>query len=232
MNSIPKKTFPHRTVRSFVRRDGRMTEAQRQAFATIWPRVGLELQAGPLDFAHVFQRVAPRILEIGFGSGHSLLAMAKLHPTQDFIGIETHQPGIGMLLAGIEAAQLTNIRLYYADAVEVLEKCIPAESLDIVQIFFPDPWPKRKHHKRRLIQTPFINLLISKLKTNGALHLATDWQHYAEHMMQVLSAFPQLTNLAGPLQYANRSTQRPVLTKFEQRGTHAGHAIWELQFKK
>jgi tRNA (guanine-N7-)-methyltransferase len=227
---MTESNFPRRRVRSFVRRDGRMTDAQKQALESLLPTVGLLLQDGMIDLAKVFQRDAKCVLEIGFGSGYSLLAMAKAHPEQNFIGIETHLPGIGTLLQGVEAEQLQNVRVYYADAVEVLGQSIPDASIDVVQIFFPDPWPKRKHHKRRLIQDAFVNLIIKKLKPRGALHLATDWEHYAAHMMTVLSAIPDLTNLAGAQQFANRSLQRPIVTKFEQRGRQSGRAIWELQF--
>lgn len=144
--------FPLRRVRSFVRRDSRITDAQRRAIHELWPQIGLQLENGFIDISQVFQREVPHILEIGFGSGQSLLAMAKTHPEHNFIGIETHQPGIGALMQGIQLQQINNIRVYHADAVEVLEQCIPMQSLDVVQIFFPDPWPKRRHHKRRLIQ--------------------------------------------------------------------------------
>ena len=221
-----------RRVRSFVRRDSRMTEGQEHAFATQWPQFGLTLENKFIDFNAVFQREAPRVLEIGFGSGVSLLAAAQAHPEQNFIGIETHKPGIGALLMAMQAQQVINIRIYYADAVEVLKQCIPDNSLDVIQIFFPDPWPKRKHHKRRLIQPEFVNSIVPKLKMGGMLHLATDWEHYAKEMMQVLSATKDLQNSAGVGHYAERSSQRPVITKFEQRGTRSGRAIWELQFVK
>lgn len=224
--------FPLRRVRSFVRRDGRMTEAQRRALAEIWPIVGIDKENGVIDFADTFGREAPRVLEIGFGSGYSLLEIAKANPEKDFIGIETYQPGIGTLLLGIEAHHVHNIRLYYADAVEVLAQCIPSASLDGVQLFFPDPWPKRRHHKRRLIQPEFVDLVVGKLKPGGIFHLATDWQDYAEQMMRVLSATSALKNLAGVNQFAARSDQRPVVTKFEQRGTLSGRPIWELQFSR
>lgn len=228
-----KKDMPLlRKIRSFVRRDGRMTDAQRLAIEKNWPKVGLSLQAGFVDFEQVFKRQASRILEIGFGSGHSLLAMAKAHPEQDIIGIETHQPGIGALLQQVELEQLTNVRVYYADAVEVLQQCIPDASLDIVQIFFPDPWRKRRHHKRRLIQPEFVGLVATKLKPNGEFHLATDWEDYALHMMRVLSAAEQFKNAAGVGKFAERSSQRPVVTKFERRGEMAGHGVWELLFYK
>ena len=225
MNSLPL-----RRIRSFVRRDSRMTDAQKRAVDMFLPTFGLNLKDGLINLATVFQRTAKTNLEIGFGSGYSLLEMAKSYPHENFIGIETHLPGIGSLLAGIESLELKNIRVFYADAVEVLQHCIPDESLDVVQIFFPDPWPKRKHHKRRLIQDNFVKLILNKLKWNGTIHLATDWQHYAEHMMVVLSNIPDLKNAMGAGHYADRSSQRPVVTKFEQRGQECGRDIWELQF--
>jgi len=227
MNNVPL-----RRVRSFVRRDSRITEAQQRALDSVLPVLGLNLQDGLIDLATVFQRDAKTNLEIGFGSGYSLLEMAKSNPSENFIGIETHLPGVGSLLQGIESAELKNIRIYYADAVEVLQQCIPENSLDVVQIFFPDPWPKRKHHKRRLIQEDFVKLILTRLKPGGMIHLATDWQHYAEQMMDVLSTITELKNVMDSGQYADRSSQRPVMTKFEQRGRLCGRAIWELQFVK
>jgi tRNA (guanine-N7-)-methyltransferase len=221
-----------RHIRSFVRRDGRMTDAQRRVLTELWPRLGLEVATGMQQFTQVFGRTAAVILEIGFGSGASLLEIARAHPDKDFIGIETYQPGMGTLLLGIEEHALENIRLYYADAVDVLTQCVPDTSLDGVQIFFPDPWPKRRHHKRRLIQPPFVELVTKKLKTHGIFHLATDWEHYARQMMQVLSQSDQLLNLAGAGNFSQRSSQRLVTTKFEQRGEKSGRAIWELQFTR
>jgi tRNA (guanine-N7-)-methyltransferase len=232
----PRKIIPEgiplRRVRSFVRRDGRMTDGQRRVLAELWPRFGLMLDAGQQDLSQVFGRPAHCTLEIGFGSGHSLLEIARAHPERDFIGIETYQPGIGTLLLGIEEHQLTNIRIYYADAVEVLQQCIASASLEGVQLFFPDPWPKRRHHKRRIIQPAFIKILADKLKPQGLLHLATDWEHYAHHMMQVLSHAGEFKNVMAPGQFALRSSQRPVETKFEQRGTRSGRPTWELQFER
>jgi tRNA (guanine-N7-)-methyltransferase len=189
--------YSSRHIRSFVRRDGRMTDAQRRVLEELWPSIGLPVEAGMLDFTKIFARDAGVIIEIGFGSGASLLEIARAHPDKNFIGIETYQPGLGTLLLGIEEHSLTNLRLFYADAVDVLTQCIPDNSLDGLQIFFPDPWPKRRHHKRRLIQTPFVELMTKKLKTSGIFHLATDWEHYAQQMMAVLSESEQLINLAG-----------------------------------
>jgi tRNA (guanine-N7-)-methyltransferase len=223
--------FPLRHIRSFVRRDGRMTVAQRRVLEELWPIFGLEREQGLADFTKIFRRDAPRLLEIGFGSGASLLQIAAASPERDFIGIETYQPGVGSLLLGIETAMLTNIRVYYADAVEVLKHCIPLHSLDGLQIFFPDPWQKRRHHKRRLIQPEFVNMVITKMKPGAIFHLATDWEDYAMQMMVVLSQTEQLVNLAGDGKFAQRSAQRPVVTKFEGRGERHGRPIWELQFQ-
>lgn len=224
--------FPLRHIRSFTRRDSRMTAGQQQAYENYWRRWGLNLDAGPLDWEMVFGRQAPCFLEIGFGSGQSLAALAEQQPDQHFIGIETFRPGIGALLNQIEARDLRNIRIYYADAVEVLNKAIPAESLQGLQIFFPDPWPKSRHHKRRLIQKEFVEAATLKLKPGGIFHLATDWQDYALQMMKVLSAEPKLHNVAGAGQFSDRSICRPVVTKFEGRGESEGRPIWELQFAR
>jgi tRNA (guanine-N7-)-methyltransferase len=219
-------------LRSFVRRDGRRTPAQERAHALLWPLYGLNVELGVIDYQQVFGRTAPCFLEIGFGSGQSLLALAAAHPDKNFIGVETHKPGIGALCLGIEENALTNIRVYYQDVIDVLEKGIPNESLDGVQIFFPDPWQKRRHHQRRLIQSEFVRLIVSKLKKGGSLHLATDWEDYAKHMMQVVTAEPALTNLAGVNQFSERSPYRPVLTKFERRAGRELRSVWELQLQK
>ena len=221
-----------RRIRSFVRRDGRMTDAQRRAVATLWERYGLALADGMQDNAEVFGREAPCFLEIGFGTGHSLLAAAKQYPEINFIGAETHLPGIGALLAGMEAESVSNIRLYHADVVEVMAQCLLPESLAGIQIFFPDPWPKRRHHKRRLVQPSFVAECVLKLEPGGVLHLATDWEDYAQHMLRVLSGVPDLQNLAGKGQFATRSAHRPLATRFERRGTQAGHVIRELSFAR
>ncbi|MBV8803188.1 MAG: tRNA (guanosine(46)-N7)-methyltransferase TrmB [Gammaproteobacteria bacterium] len=221
-----------RRIRSFVRRDSRITDAQQEAFDTLWPRYGLEVSNGLIDYSSVFSRVAPNVLEIGFGSGHSLLAAARAYPQYNFIGIETHRPGLGILLLNMKTNPIDNLRLYYADAVEVLARCIPNNSLAMIQLFFPDPWRKRRHHKRRIIQPAFVKCLAEKLQSGGELHLATDWNDYAKHMMQVLSQESAYLNAAGSGNFSHRSCQRPVITKFEQRGQDAGHEIWELQFVK
>ena len=232
-NELKNETnWPMRKIRSFVKRDSRMTDSQRKAYTELWPRYGLNLEEGKLDFVNVFQREAPVVLEIGFGSGRSLLATAKLHPHENYIGIEMHLPGIGALLLGVQSENLENIRVYYADAVEVLEKAIADNSLEAIQIFFPDPWQKRKHHKRRLIQPDFVKFLATKLKPQGTLHLATDWEDYGEDMLRVMTNAEEFVNLAGAGQCAERSSQRPIVTKFEERGTLLGRKIWEFQFAK
>lgn len=220
-----------RLIRSFVRR-GRMTSAQRQALDNLGPAFQLQLDQGLCDFSRIFQREAAINIEIGFGSGHSLLAAAKQHPEKNFIGIETHQPGIGTLLQHILLEKMENVRFFHADAVEVLKQCIPDQSIDAIQIFFPDPWPKRRHHKRRLIQTEFVSLMAGKLKLGGTLHLATDWEPYTMQMMRVLSSHPSLKNQMGEGSFADRSTLRPVVTKFENRGKTSGRKIWELRFQR
>lgn len=222
---------PHR-IRSFVCRNGRITDAQVEAREALWPTVGLSIDNGKLDYATVFGREAPCFLEIGFGMGVSLVAAAKAQPEHDFIGIETHLPGIGALCQGIQTHQLHNLKIMYGDAVVALEQCIPDGSLTGVQIFFPDPWPKRKHHPRRIIQPAFVSLLVSKLKEGGAIHLATDWEHYARQMMVVMSNESRLANTAGVNTFAERSVHRPILSKFEQRAIREKRNIWDLQFVK
>lgn len=220
---------PLRTVHSFVIRAGRMTEAQQAARDRMWPQCGLEVAGGALDPAVVFGRKAPLVLEIGFGMGQSLAAMAKAAPERNFIGVEVHPPGIGNLLKLVEQEQLTNVRVYQADAKVVLEKCIADGMLDCIQIFFPDPWHKKRHHKRRLIQREFIDELRPKLATGGILHLATDWEPYAVQMMDVLTDCPYFRNCNRERQYATHH-DRPT-TKFEQRGQKLGHGVWDLIFE-
>ncbi len=220
-----------RRIRSYVLRTGRMTEAQSRAFEQGWSRWGLEYGDGPLDLDQVFGRRAPRVLEIGFGMGQSLVAMAQAAPDTDFIGIEVHTPGVGRLFHDLEAAEIGNVRAYCHDAVEVLRDCIPPASLDRVQVFFPDPWHKKRHHKRRLIQPPFVADVASRLRPGGTLHLATDWEPYAEQMMAVLSASDAFANESGEGEYAPRPDSRP-LTRFERRGQRLGHGVWDLLFRR
>jgi tRNA (guanine-N7-)-methyltransferase len=220
-----------RPIRSYVLRTGRMTPGQQRAFDEYWDRWGLEAAAGTLDFDRVFGRSGPRVLEIGFGMGQSLVAMAAAAPESNFIGIEVHRPGVGKLLHSMQEQGVNNIRVYCHDAVEVLRDCIPEGSLDTVQIFFPDPWHKKKHHKRRLIQPPLVQQLVERLKSGGVLHLATDWEDYAQQMMAVLSATDGLSNAHGEGQFAPRPEHRP-LTKFELRGERLGHGVWDLLFRR
>ncbi len=221
----------HRPIRSFVLRHGRMTVAQRRAWEAGWARLGIDFSGQPLDFDALFGRPGPRVLEIGFGMGHSLAAMAAAAPDSNFLGIEVHRPGVGKLLHLVQEQGLGNVRVLCHDAVEVLRDGIAPDSLDTLQVFFPDPWHKKRHHKRRLIQPPFVELAASRLRPGGRLHLATDWEHYAEQMLEVLSACPLLENTAEAGGYAPRPAHRP-LTKFEQRGERLGHGVWDLVFQR
>jgi tRNA (guanine-N7-)-methyltransferase len=220
-----------RRIRSYVLRTGRMTLVQRRGLDEHWARWGLEYDGCELAYDAVFGRTGPVVLEIGFGMGQSLLATAQAKAETNFIGIEVYRPGVGKLLHGMDKGGVDNIRMYCHDAVEILRDCIPDASLDTVQIFFPDPWHKKRHNKRRLIQPSFVALLTSKLKTGGIVHLATDWEDYARQMMVVLSAAESLSNTAGDGQFAPRPEYRP-LTKFEMRGTQLGHGVWDLVFSR
>ena len=221
----------HRPIRSYVLRTGRMTPGQERAFQDHWQSWGLEYSKNSLDPAAAFGRQGPLVLEIGFGMGDSLVEMAAAAPDSNFIGIEVHRPGVGRLLHSMAAREVGNIRVYCHDAVEVLRDCIAEHSLDTVQIFFPDPWHKKRHHKRRLIQPPFIDLLVSRLKPGGTLHLATDWENYAEQMMEVLTNSEWLANSEPVGCFAPRPEHRP-LTKFERRGERLGHGVWDLVFTR
>jgi len=220
-----------RTIKSFVMRAGRMTEGQQRGLDQGWPRFGLELANGMRDFDEVFGRQAPRTFEIGFGMGHSTLEMAAAAPEQDFIGVEVHKPGVGALLGGLLSQNLSNVRIYSCDALEVLRECVPDSSLDRVLLFFPDPWHKSRHHKRRIVQPAFAELVRQKLKVGGVLHMATDWQPYAEYMLEVMSVAPGYVNQAVDGQYVERPPERPV-TKFERRGERLGHGVWDLKFQR
>ena len=214
-------------IRSFVRRNGRLTHGQQQALDTLFPRYGIETQQ--LDFDVIFQRQAPTFLEIGFGMGDSLVEMAQQNPENNYIGIDVHLPGIGRLLHRIADLDLTNLRVMNGDAVETLKTQIQPASLAGVYLFFPDPWHKKKHHKRRIVQPEFVELVASKLTATGIFHMATDWQHYAEHMLRVMSQQANFTNTASVDHYADKGN-RPT-TKFERRGIRLGHGVWDLIYQ-
>ncbi len=220
-----------RTVRSFVRREGRLTPGQQKALDDLWPLFGIEDTGPELNFDQLFGRTASRVLEIGFGNGSSLAEMAAKQTDADFIGVEVHRPGVGQLLNLIKQHELSNLRVACTDAVELLKTRIANQSLDRVQLYFPDPWHKKRHHKRRIIQPVFVNLLAKKLKSGGHLHMATDWQDYAEQMLDDLSASDDFVNSAPDGAYIARPDYRP-LTKFEQRGQRLGHGVWDLLFKR
>jgi len=219
----------HRAIRSFVLRQGRVTAAQQRALDELLPRYGIPYAPLPLDLDRAFGRSAPRFLEIGFGMGETTAQIAVAHPQNDYLGIEVHSPGVGSLLKRIGELALTNIRIIQHDAVEVIEHMLAPGSLDGAHIFFPDPWPKKRHHKRRLVQPPFVALLASRLKVDGYVHLATDWFDYAEQMLAVLNAEPALENTGDG--YSPRPAWRPQ-TKFESRGVKLGHGVWDIVFRK
>ncbi len=220
---------PLRRIRSFVRRQGRLTKGQQHALDHYWPVMGVEYSAEPLDLVALFGRDAPVTLEIGFGMGSSLVEMAKTNPQQNFLGIEVHSPGVGACLSAAHDEGVENLRVMCHDAVEVLEKMIPDGSLHMVQLFFPDPWHKARHNKRRIVQAPFAQLVLNKLQPGGVFHMATDWEPYAEHMLEVMSSVEGYENLSPTQDYVPRPASRPV-TKFEQRGHRLGHGVWDLMF--
>jgi tRNA (guanine-N7-)-methyltransferase len=222
-------TPPDRHIRSYVLRQGRVSAAQRRAVDGLLPAFGIPYAPAICDLDAAFGRKAPRILEIGFGMGETTAAIAAAHPQNDYLGIEVHTPGVGSLLRLIEAQALTNIRIVQHDAMEVVANMVAPGSLAGIHIFFPDPWPKKRHHKRRLVQPPFIALLASRLQPGGYLHLATDWEEYADQMLAVLSAEPLLQNTAEG--FAPRPAHRP-LTKFETRGLKLGHAVRDVVFTR
>jgi len=239
----PGMTLPdaghRREIRSFVRREGRMTDAQKRALDELWPRFGLEPPdpgargrgpTAPLSPAAIFGRAAPLTLEIGFGNGDSLLARAAAEPARDFLGVEVHRPGVGRLLLRASSAGVANLRVACDDAVTVLRDWLPPAALDEILIYFPDPWPKKRHHKRRLVQPPFAALAASRLAPGGRLRLATDWAPYAEHMLGVLDAEPLLGNVAGPGRYLAEADR--AVTKFETRGRRLGHGVFDLEYRR
>ncbi|HTF96165.1 MAG TPA: tRNA (guanosine(46)-N7)-methyltransferase TrmB [Cellvibrio sp.] len=226
-----KPEFKPKSIRSFVIRAGRITVGQKNAFEKYWPAMGLSLFAGAINPAEIFGRVAPLVLEIGFGMGDSLLEMARNEPEKNFIGIEVHPPGVGRLISSASQEGLSNLRVYMADAMDVLEDCIPDASIDRLQLYFPDPWHKKKHHKRRIVQPEFVQKLRPKLKENGVFHMATDWQAYAEHMLEVMNNATGFATDFTETGFAPRPDYRPI-TKFEKRGERLGHGVWDLLFKK
>lgn len=226
-----KPEFKKKTIRSFVIRGGRMTDGQKKAFDRWWPQFGLSLFDGPIQPGQVFDREAPLVVEVGFGMGDSLLEMAKDEPDKNFIGIEVHPPGVGRLINGAGDNALSNLKVYMADAKDVLDDCIPDESIDRFQLYFPDPWHKKKHHKRRIVQPEFVSNIAKKIKPGGMLHFATDWEHYADHMMEVLCLSSEFENAAPEYHFSPKPDFRPE-TKFERRGERLGHGVWDICFIK
>lgn len=220
-----------RAIRSFVTRSGRITSAQERALHDLWPKYGVELGTAPLDLDALFGRRGRRIAEIGFGNGDNLLALAASRPAEDFLGIEVHRPGVGRLLLQLEERALGNVRVVCQDAVEVLERYLGGPCLDEILILFPDPWPKKRHHKRRLIQPPFVALLAERLRSGGALRLATDWEPYAAEMLATLAAELRLRNVAPDGAFILRPAERAP-TRFERRGERLGHQVWDLEFQR
>lgn len=225
------ETQQRREIKSFVMRAGRMTPGQQRGLDEGWPRYGLELENGPLNIGELFGREAPVTFEIGFGMGQSLLEMAQAAPEQDFIGVEVHRPGVGALLNGMLKQDMNNVRVYSCDALDVLRQCVADNSLDRVLLYFPDPWHKSRHHKRRIVNENFAALVRQKLKPGGILHMATDWEPYAEHMLEVMQVAPGYQNLSPAGNWVERPPERPV-TKFERRGERLGHGVWDLKFSK
>ncbi len=219
-----------RPVRSFVLRQGRLTKGQDDALQNIWPVFGIERGDSQLDIANLFESESPVTLEIGFGDGVSLAAMAENAPDKNFIGIEVHKPGVGRLLHLIDEKKLTNVRVMDDDAVQIIKNRIPEASLDRVQLFFPDPWHKKRHNKRRIVQDDFVSLIASRLKSGGVFHLATDWEPYAEHMAEVMEASDDFKSMADT-PYSPKPEERPT-TKFETRGIKLGHGVWDLLYQK
>ncbi|MCP3851863.1 MAG: tRNA (guanosine(46)-N7)-methyltransferase TrmB [Gammaproteobacteria bacterium] len=228
-----------RAVKSYVVRSGRMTFGQEKAFSDLWSTFGIEggikgegeEKGQILDFEQLFSRKAPVVLEIGFGMGDSLIEIASKHPQNNYIGIEVHRPGVGRLLSNIGEQALTNLRVMQFDAVEVLKKQIPDNSLSAVYLFFPDPWHKTRHHKRRIVQDDFMQLIRQKLAPHGQFHMATDWEPYAKHVLKTMKQAPGFKNCASDNEYMPRPDYRPT-TKFERRGERLGHGVWDILFEK
>jgi tRNA (guanine-N7-)-methyltransferase len=220
-----------RPIRSYVLREGRLTAGQERAFAELWPRFGIEYTGAPLDLSALFGNESPVWLEIGFGNGDNLAALAERHPDRNYLGVEAHRPGVGHLLLQLEARGLRNVRVLRHDAVEVLAHSLAPASLAGTFLFFPDPWHKRRHHKRRILQPEVVALLAAAIRPGGLFHAATDWEDYARQMLAVLEASPAFENAAGRGAFSPRPEERP-LTRFEQRGQRLGHGVWDLLFRR
>jgi tRNA (guanine-N7-)-methyltransferase len=218
-------------VKSYVKREGRLTKGQEKALVDYWPTMGIDYADAPLSLSDVFGRTAPVVVEIGFGMGKSLVEMAAASPDKDFIGIEVHRPGVGACLSDAGDQGVENLRVMEHDAVEVLKNMIPDGSLSRLQLFFPDPWHKKRHHKRRIVQSEFAELVRTKLAIGGCFHMATDWEAYAEHMAEVMNNAPGYTNTAEEGDYVPRPEYRPI-TKFETRGQKLGHGVWDLIYER
>jgi tRNA (guanine-N7-)-methyltransferase len=223
------ESLSRRSIRSFVLRQGRVSNAQRRALERLLPRYGVPFAARPLDLNTLFGRSAPKILEIGSGMGETTAAIALARPENDYLAVEVHSPGVGSLLKRVAELELRNVRVVQHDAVEVLQEMIPLRSLDGVHLFFPDPWPKKRHHKRRLVQAPFVSLLAQRLRPGAYVHVATDWEEYADQILRTFSGEATLENTAPG--FAARPETRP-LTKFEQRGLKLGHRVWDVVFRR
>jgi tRNA (guanine-N7-)-methyltransferase len=220
-----------RPVRSYVLRQGRLTDAQARALKALWPVYGIDEADTPLDCRQLFGREAPLVVEVGFGDGAATWRMAQAEPDKNFIGIEVHQPGVGRLLQALDARQLDNVRISRADAVDFIRDRLAPDSISELRIYFPDPWPKKRHHKRRIVQAAFLDLLAARLAPGAILHLATDWEPYAEHMLEVLEAHPDFVNQSPDGGYSERPRWRPV-TKFERRGDRLGHTSHDLVYRR
>lgn len=220
-----------RKVRSFVRREGRLTKGQELAMQECWPTMGIDYTAEFLDWEQVFGNSNPVVLEIGFGMGASLVEMAANAPQKNFVGIEVHSPGVGACLMAAREQGVTNLRVMCHDGVEVFANMIPEASIDMMQLFFPDPWHKKRHHKRRIVQPEFAQMIRTKLKIGGVFHMATDWENYAQHMLEVMQGAEGYRNQSQSNDYVPRPEDRP-LTKFEARGQRLGHGVWDLKFER